>query len=253
MSRLFIFDSLRSHLKARGISYCELAIGINVEESTIKRIFTKNDCSTERLDEIAAYLGIHLIDLFQKQAPQKHLIDQLPPEHETLLVANKKLLMLAVCVMAYWPFKDMLRYLKISREECVLLLQELERIGLIDMNDKFNYRLLLAPTFSWLNNGPVMQLIKGMSHDYFNHPFDASGDYLKIVNVRVSPYVRNELKIKLDEVLQQYSDQVARDAHLPLDERPPLSICVAVRSWVPGFLQELMQTDLEWEQPEKRR
>lgn len=253
MSRLFIFDALRSHLKTRDISYSELAFGINVAEGTIKRIFTKNDCSTERLDEIADYLGIHLIDLFQKETQKKHLIDQLSTEHEALLVANKKLLMLAVCVMAYWPFKDMLRYLKIPREECILLLQELERMGLIDMNDKFNYRLLIAPAFSWVNNGPVMQFIKGMSHDYFNHPFDAPGDFFKIVNVRISPYVRNVLKTKLEEVIQQYTEQVALDAHLPLDERPPLSICVAVRSWVPGFLQELMQIEQEWEQPAKRR
>lgn len=253
MSRLFIFDALRSHLKARGISYSELAYGINVAEGTIKRIFTKNDCSTERLDEIADYLGIHLVDLFQKETQKKHLIDQLSTEHEALLVANKKLLMLAVCVMAYWPFKDMLRYLKIPRDECIALLHELERMGLIDMNDKFTYRLLIAPGFSWINNGPVMQFIKGMSHDYFNHPFDAPGDFFKIFNVRISPYVRNVLKAKLEEVIQQYTDQVALDAHLPLDERPPLSICVAVRSWVPGFLQDLMQIEQDWEQPVKRQ
>lgn len=253
MSRLIIFDTLRSHLKARGISYSELAFGINVAEGTIKRIFTKNDCSTERLDEIADYLGIHLVDLFQKESQKKHLIDQLSPEHEAQLVANKKLLMLAVCVMAYWSFKDMLSYLKIPREECIALLQDLERMGLIVMNDKFNYRLLLAPGFSWINNGPVTQFIKGMSHDYFNHPFDAPGDFFKIINVRISPYVRNVLKAKLEEVIQQYTNQVALDAHLPLDERPPLSICVAARSWVPAFLQELMQTEPRWVQPQKRR
>jgi hypothetical protein len=57
--------------------------------------------------------------------------------------------------------------------------------------------------------------------------------------------VRTLLKGKLEEVLQQYIDQVAVDAHLPLDERPPLSICVAVRSWVPDFLHELMQMDTD--------
>ncbi len=242
MSRLYIFAALRSHLKTRGISYSELAFGLNVAEGTIKRIFTKNDCSTERLDEIAAFLDIHLVDLFQKAPLNKHLIDQLSPEQEALLVKNKKLLMLAVCVMDFWPFKDMVRHLTMSRNECISLLKELEHMGFIEMNDKFNYRLLLTRNFSWLNNGPITQFVKGMSQDYFNHPFDSPGDFLKIVNVRISPYVRNVLKGKLEEVLQQYIDQVAHDAHLPLDERPPLSICVAARSWVPDFLRELMQT-----------
>jgi transcriptional regulator with XRE-family HTH domain len=241
MSRLYIFDALRSHLKNRGISYSDLAFGLNVAEGTIKRIFTKNDCSTERLDEIAQFLDIHLVDLFQKTPPNKHLIDQLSHENEELLVRDKKLLMLAVCVMDFWPFKDMLRYLTIPRDECITLLKELERMGFIEMNEKFNYRLLLTRNFSWLSNGPIMRFVKSMSHDYFDHAFDAPGDYLKIINVRISPYVRNMLKGKLDEVLQQYIDQVGLDAHLPLDERPPLSICIAARSWVPDFLHELMQ------------
>ena len=143
--------------------------------------------------------------------------------------------------MNYWPFKDMIRYLTIPREECAALLKELERMGLIEMNDKFNYRLLLARDFSWINNGPIVQFVKGMSIDYFDHSFDSPGDFIKLVNVRVSPYIRGVLKGKLEEVIQQYVDQVALDAHLPLDERPPLSICVAVRSWVPAFLHELMQ------------
>jgi len=245
MSRLYIFDALRSHLKNRGISYSELAFGLNVAEGTIKRIFTKNDCSTERLDEIAQYLDIHLVDLFQKTPPNKHLIDQLSYENEEHLARHKKLLMLAICVMDFWPFKDMLKYLTMGRDECIALLKELERMGFIEMNEKFNYRLLLTRNFSWLNNGPITQLVKSMSQDYFDHPFDTPGDFLKIVHVRVSPYVRTLLKGKLEEVLQQYIDQVALDAHLPLDERPPLSICVAVRSWVPDFLHELMQMDTD--------
>ncbi len=245
MSRFYIFDALRSHLKNRGISYSDLAFGLNVAEGTIKRIFTKNDCSTERLDEIAQFLDIHLVDLFQKKPPNKHLIDQLSHENEEQLVRNKKLLMLAVCVMDFWPFKDMLRYLTIPREECIALLKELERMGFIEMNEKFNYRLLLTRNFSWQSNGPITQFVKSMSQDYFDHPFDAPGDFLKIVNVRISPYVRNVLKGKLEEVLQQYIDQVALDAHLPLNERPPLTICVAVRSWVPDFLHELMQMNVD--------
>ena len=66
---------------------------------------------------------------------------------------------------------------------------------------------------------------------------------LKIINVRVSPDVRESLKNKLEKVAQQYADQVVADSHLPLNERPPLSICIAVRSWVPDFLKDLMRVD----------
>ena len=52
---------------------------------------------------------------------------------------------------------------------------------------------------------------------------------LKISNVRLSPEVRESLKAKLEQIAQQYADQVVVDSHLPLDEHPPISICVRIK------------------------
>jgi hypothetical protein len=102
---------------------------------------------------------------------------------------------------------------------------------------------LVAKDFTWIVDGPIMRLVKGVSHDFFNHRFEAPGEVLKIINVRVSPQMRESLKAKLEHVAQQYADQVVADSYLPLDERPPLSICIAVRSWVPEFLRDLMRME----------
>jgi hypothetical protein len=78
-----------------------------------------------------------------------------------------------------------------------------------------------------------------------DHHFEGEGEVLKIINVRVSPEVRETLKAKLEQIAQQYADQVAVDSHLPLGDRPPLSICIAVRQWVPDFLRDLMREESE--------
>lgn len=243
MSRIFLFDSLRAHLKARGLTYRQLADGLGLSEPTIKRIFASSDCSIERLDEICEFLQIELKDLIKRTPKKRQLMEQLTERQEVELAANKKLLMVAVCVMSLWPVKDMLSHLTLSRLECTSLLNRLDEIGFIEMQPKQQYRLLVAKDFSWIVGGPIMRLIKTVSNDFFDHRFEAPGEVLKIINVRVSPAVRESLKARLERIAQEYADQVAVDSHLPLDERPPLSICIAVRTWVPEFLRDLMRME----------
>ncbi len=83
-------------------------------------------------------------------------------------------------------------------------------------------------------------MVKGMAGHYFEHNFEGEGEILKIINVRLSSQSAHRLKARLEQVAQEYADQVAIDANLPLRERPPLSICIAARRWVPESLRELM-------------
>jgi transcriptional regulator with XRE-family HTH domain len=241
MSRVFLFDSLRAHLKARGLTYSQVAEGVGVSEVTIKRIFASNDCSIERLEQLCELLQLELKDLIKRSPKRRQLIEQLSEKQEEELASNKKLLMVAVCVMVLWTFDDMVAHLNMPSAECMRLLSRLDVLGFIEIRPKHQYRLLVARDFSWIRGGPIMQLVKGFSNDYFDHHFQGDGEVLKIINVRVSPEVGETLKAKLEQIAQQYADQVVVDSHLPLDERPPLSICIAVRSWVPDFLRDLMR------------
>lgn len=243
MPRHFLFDSLRAHLKARNFTYKFLAAGIGVSEPTIKRIFSNNDCTIERFDEICRFLQVELTDLVKSTPKKRKLIEQLTRKQESELAENKKLLMVAVCVMGLWSFEDMLSHLTIPKTECISLMHRLDKIGFIDMQPKNKYRLLVAKDFTWIVDGPIMRLVKGVSNDFFNHRFEAPGEVLKIINVRVSHQVRASLKARLEQIAQEYADQVVADSHLNLEERPPLSICIAVRSWVPAFLKDLMRID----------
>lgn len=243
MARNFLFDSLRAHLKARSFTYKDLASGINLSEPTIKRIFSNNDCTIERLEEICQFMQLDLADLVKSTPKKRKLIGQLTRKQEDELAANMKLLMIAVCVMGLWTFEDMLSHLSIAKNECIDLLHRLNKIGFIELHANNKYRLLVAKDFTWIVDGPIMQLVKGVSNDFFNHRFEAPGEVLKIINVRISPQVRESLKRRLEQIAQEYADQVVTDSHLPLDERPPLSICIAVRSWVPEFLRGLMRIE----------
>ena len=64
---------------------------------------------------------------------------------------------------------------------------------------------------------------------------------LRIIDVRASLKVRELMRARLDQVAQEIADLVSSESHLPLVDRPPLSICIASRVWVPEFLRDLFR------------
>ena len=111
MSRTFLFDSISAHLKARGHTYRQLDEAIGVSEPTVKRIFATNDCTIERREEICQFLNIELAQLLNSTPKKRKLVEQLTRKQEDEFAKNKKLLMVAICVMGLWSFEDMLSHL----------------------------------------------------------------------------------------------------------------------------------------------
>lgn len=239
-TRAFLFDSLRAHLKARKLTYRHLATDLGVSEQTVKRLFLQQDCTLERLEEICDLLQLDLRELIKSSPRPRKFIQQLSLKQEEQLAKDHKLLLVAVCAMSLWTFEDMTRYLHIPDTETHSLLHQLDKMAFLDLLPENRYRLRVAREFSWVVDGPIMRMVKDMAGDYFDHLFEDEGEILKVINVRVSRHSANRLRTRLELIAQEYADQVAIDASLPLHERPPLSICIGARRWVPEKLQALM-------------
>lgn len=241
MSRIYIFQALKAHLKARRMTYQDLSQALELSEATVKRIFVNSDCSLERLEQICNFLQVELSEIVRSSPRRKNLLTQLSIKQEAELVSNKELLLCAVCAMNLWSFQDMVSHLKISETQCILLLKRLENIGFLELHPGCQYRLRVARDFSWILGGPIMNMVKHMADEYFDHRFDGPGELIKIVNVRVAERSAESLKRRLEQIAQEYADQVSVDAHMPLAERPPMAVCIAVRQWVPSFMHPLVR------------
>ena len=77
MNRIFLFESLLAQLKARGLTYKQVAQGLGVSEPTIKRIFSSIDGSIELLDQLCHFLNIKLADLMKCAPKKRRLIEHL--------------------------------------------------------------------------------------------------------------------------------------------------------------------------------
>ncbi len=244
MTKTYIIDALRLHLKARNINYKELGQAIGLSEPSIKRLFTGGDCGLDRLEQICQYLHLEFSDLFKTTPRKRKLIRHLSLAQEQEFAQDNKLLMVAVCTLTHWPVADIHKYLQLTRTQVQELLKRLDGMGFLEVQASNRYRLMVSSSFSWISGGPIMQMAQSVSDDFFNDGFDGEGEILRIMNMRVSRKAQEQLKARLEQIALEYEDQATADAHLPLEDRPPLSVCIAVRTWVPKFMRDLYRLEL---------
>jgi DNA-binding Xre family transcriptional regulator/Mn-dependent DtxR family transcriptional regulator len=249
MSKTYIIDALRLHLKARNITYKELAQAIDLSEVSVKRLFTGGDCGLDRLEQICQYLHLEFRDLFKTTPRKRKLITQLSLAQEQEFAQDNHLLMVAVCALTHWPVADIHKHLQLTRGQVQKLLKRLDDMGFLDVQASDRYRLLVANNFGWISGGPIMRMVQSVSDDFFNDTFEGDGEILKIMNVRISHQAQEQLKARLEQIAVEYEDQARADSHLPLQDRPPLSVCIAVRTWVPKFMRDLYRLEAQPKPP----
>jgi DNA-binding Xre family transcriptional regulator len=234
-----LFGALKAHLRSRSLTYADLAGGLGVSEGTVKRIFSCRRCSTRQLDAICEYLQLDLADLVRTLPRAHRLLERLTWKQEEEVTADHKLFVVAVCALHLLRVEEMLQYYEMTEAECVSKLLRLEHIGFLELHPGNRYRLLVARTFRWIPDGPIAQLAKREMTDFFDHSFDAPGELLQVLNVRVSDASRLSLLSRLQQVAEAYNEQHVADAGLPLAQRHPLSVWLAVRAWEPRMFKAL--------------
>lgn len=237
----FVFDGLRMHLKARGMTYADVAKALKISEATVKRIFATRNCTLDRLDAICELVEVDIADLARGMPREERLITQLSREQEEELVADHALLLVAVCAIHQLRVEEITALYRLDEAQCIALLLRLERIGILELHENNRIRLKLARTFAWIPDGPIMRQAKAQVTDYFDHAFSAPGELMRMTTVRISREAQAALVRRLEQVVREYNEQHSADARLALEERHQLTILLAARPWQPPAFKALLR------------
>lgn len=235
----FVFDALKMHLKARGMTYADVARALGISEPTVKRIFAGRNCTLRRLDEICNVLQVELAELARGMPRAARLVSQLTRAQEEELMSDPALLCVAACAMHQMRLDEIVRLYRIDEAQCLRQLLRLERIGILELHENNRIRLRLSRAFSWIANGPMMQFVKTQAPDFFDHGFSGPGELMRLVSVRLSQEAQVELLKKIEQVVQEYAEQHSAELRLPLAQRHPVSVLVGVRAWEPKAFKAL--------------
>ena len=227
-----VLQVLRAELRAAGITYKALAERIGMSESSVKRMFGQKDMALSRLAQICKAAGIAMEDVLRGAADLAPRADTLTLTQEKSLTANPRLLLVATCCLGHWSVEQMLETYQLSEAQCIGLLAELDRLGLIELKPNNRYSLRVSNAFHWLADGPVQRYVREhVVDDFFGGRFDGEGETLMCLPARLSLASAVELRAKVQQLAGELARLHQNDRRLAPGERDGFTLLLGLRSW----------------------
>lgn len=237
-----LVSALKQVLKSRHVTYAELARRLGMSEASVKRVFSKGTFTLERLDRICGLLGIAITDLAKMVEHEAERVSQLSLEQEREIVADPKLMLVAVHALNHWTLEEMVAHYTISKTECIRLLARLDRLRIIDLLPNNRIRVIVGRNFSWRPDGPFQRHFRDqLEADFFTSRFDGRSEHLAFVSGMLSRNANAVVQQHMRRLEAEFTELHNQDAELPLEDRFGTSLLVAVRPWAPEIFRKMQR------------
>ncbi len=230
-----IVSELKEALKARRVSYAQVANHLNLSLSSVKRLFSTGSFSLGRLEKVCDLAGIDLLDLARRAEENRLRVSSLSVEQERELVSDPALLLTAVCVFNRSTYERILRNYLFSEVQLTKLLLRLDRMELIDLLPDNRIRLRIARNFAWLPGGPIHRyFVERVQGEFLSGAFDPERDAQRFAWGMVSESSATTLRAKIAELMDEFDDVTRRDEVRARGDARGTCLLVALRQWEPA-------------------
>ena len=242
----FLFANLKFELKAKGLTYKDVAEHLGLTENSVKRLFSTEDISLTRLDSICELLGIDLHDLTRTDETDSRAIKLMSLEQEKEIASDERMLAVSFLVYTGWTFEDMLKYFDFTEPELIGKLAKLDKLGLIELQPRNRIKLRVAHNLSWRKRGPVQKsFVKHFQKSFMQNYFDKEGEYLRLMSGMYAPLTCSIIMRKLQKLAFEIFQLHQEDKKLPVEERIPFGALIAARPWRAEFFDKIRREDVE--------
>lgn len=225
-------QAVKSCLKNKGLTYADVAKQLDLSEASVKRIFSEENISLQRLDQICQMMSMELCDLARIAEQKQHEIQELTEEQEAEFVKQPKLLFVAYMLLNDFTFEEIKKHYNIDEHEGIQLLAHLDRIKFIDLLPGNRVKLLTSRNFRWRKNGAIEKLFnETIRKEFFHSRFAKSDECMKFSGGMVSRSTILLMHKKIERLIGDFNELAQQDASLPFEERIGCSLVGAIRPW----------------------
>ncbi len=227
-----LLHTLKKQLKAQGKTYLDVAHALQLSEASVKRLFSEQNFTLQRLEIVSQLAGLELSDLMQKMTKDQQRLTQLNRDQEKEIASDLLLLIVAISVINGFSFADILGQYEITDTECIQKLAKLDRLKIIELQPNNRIKLLIDPNFSWLPNGPIQQFFQEkVEQDFFRSRFDKQNEKLIVLNGVMTPATNIALQKKMERLAAEFNNLIQDDAPLAMDQKYGNTMVLAIRQW----------------------
>ena len=227
-----LVEALKSALKSSRMTYANVAAGLGLSESSVKRKFSRHEFSLSEIDRICTLCSMDISDLVKLMEQQHGRLHALTVDQEREIAADIGLLVVTVCALNRWSFDNIIEFYVFKELELVQMLARLDRLRLIELQPNNRIKLLVAPNFGWLPNGPIEQVfLKVIQQDFFAARFGQEDHELIVLNGMLAPASNAEFRKKMERLAREFELLNQEDTGETFETRRGYTVVLALRDW----------------------
>jgi len=225
-----VIAGLKAILRARQITYREIAAQLGVHEATVKRQLNGGALSLTTLERIGRAAGVRLVDLIEAAQDVAHPVTQpITPQQEAALVGNLFRAFLFYLLQCGWTATSIRAEFDLDEAVIVGHLTKLDRLGLIRLLPNNRVRVLVARRAEWSDHGPARSSIDRWTATQFGEAqLSAIGSY-EVETVKISSASLAQLRAMARDLADTATEAGARDRSVSNLPTAWHSLLVAIR------------------------
>lgn len=229
-----MISTLKRCLRAKGMTYRDLARAIGLSESSVKRLFAEETFTLTRLERICGALEMTVADLVRMASePRETKAYALTLEQERLLASNASLLACFYLLLNGRTVAEVQRRLGLTPRAARTLLKQLSSARLLDVDTKGNVRMHAKAPIAWRPDGPVRKLYeRQVRAEFLQSSFTGHNETLAFHSAELSPASVRILMRKLERLAADFADLAALDVNVPSRDKSSVALLMAFRPWV---------------------
>jgi transcriptional regulator with XRE-family HTH domain len=227
--------ALKRCLKMRGVTYKDLALSINLSESSVKRLFASNNLSIQRFEQVCEVVEMSIFDVGKiaregDEIQEPHILSI---EQEQALADDVKLLIGFHLILNGWSFDRINDAFDWSEPEIIKIFTTLDKLSLISLLPNNKFKTLTAPNIRWRKDGAVRKCHEQSAfYEFLKDRFIKEDQLLDFEVLELSPASINILRRKMEMLLREVNDLATMDYSLKPGKKKNTGIMLAMRPWV---------------------
>ncbi len=227
-----LFAALKAVLKERKVTYKDLAERTGTSESSIKRLFSIEECSLSRLTDILGAVDIALMDLMEYASQRRIDVSAFTLETEAFFAESLDYFFIYRKLFHHRSVAEVMRRENLTRAQMTKYLRKLDELDIVKWLPEDRIQFLHGEYLKFRDDGPLKTAVyKAWAPKLHDAALKNMGDGahgLRLFSARCTPELKADFQRELEELVARF----IRRASIELKTQPaavePLAVSVAM-------------------------
>lgn len=228
-----LLTALKKCLRAKGLTYRDVAQALSLSEASVKRIFSEQSFSLQRLEEVCRFLDMSIYDLARlTRLDTEDEITRLSLEQEQGLADDLLVLTYFYLLLTGRTPPKIAEEFGLDDLQQSTMLARLSRLKLVELYPTNNGRLLTSRRIEWRSDGPIRkQFQQQVLQAFVDSRFEADNEEFRFDTGELSEASVSVLMKKFEKLSREFDELVDLDISMPASKKVAYAMLVGFRPW----------------------